>query len=128
MQKIIAFYFLIISSIIGLFLLFSCLYDNSWTMISITSLSFLIALLHILNLFKPSLISRRNVKYITLIVCIVTTFVLPLFIIIATYRHVIILYLVIAFCILNIVLILCMRTETQNSKIAQTRGQNDPLF
>ena len=119
MQKIIAFYFLIISSIIGLFLLFSCLYDNSWTMISITALSFLIALLHILNVFKPSLISRRIVKYITLIVCIVTTFVLPLFIIIATYRHVIILYLVIAFCILNIVLILCMRTETQKSKSAK---------
>lgn len=120
MQKIIAFYFLIISSIIGLFLLFCCLYDNSWTMISITALSVLLALIHILNVFKPSLISRRIVKYITLIVCIVTTFVLPLFVIIATYRHVIILYLVIAFCILNIVLILCMRTETQNSYSAKS--------
>jgi hypothetical protein len=119
MQKIIDFYFLIISSIICLYLLICCFYNISWTMLIIVALSIMLALIHILNVFKPSLISRKIVKYITLIVCIATAIFMPLFMIIATYRYEILLYLVIAFCILNIVLILCMRTETQKSKSAK---------
>ena len=114
MQKIIDFYFLILSSIICIYLLFCCFYDNSWTVISITALSVLLIILHILNVYRPSLISRRIVKYITLIVCVVTVLALPLFIIIATYRFKIILYLATAFCILNIILILCMRADRRD--------------
>ena len=114
MQKIIDFYFLILSSIICIYLLFCCFYDNSWTVISITALSVLLIILHILNVYRPSLISRRIVKYITLIVCVVTVLALPLFIIIATYRFKIILYLATAFCIFNIILILCMRADRRD--------------
>lgn len=113
MQKVIDYYFLIVSGITTIVLFCCCVYDNSRTMISITALSFLLSLLYILNVFKSSLFSRMFVKCITLIVSLIIAIVFPLFIIIATYRYEILLYLVIAFCILSIILALFMKTETR---------------
>ena len=106
MQRVIDYYFLIVCSIISLFLIFCCFFDNSRTTISLTALSVWLVILFTVNVFKPSLFSRIFVRCIELAVSILMAIFLPLFIIIAYFKYEITLYLAIAFGVLNIILAL----------------------
>lgn len=134
MQKVIDYYFLIVSNVISIIFLRFCFYDNNWGNILLFCFSAFISFFYIINVFKTSSFFRLVVKYVSVFLSVIMALILPISIIILTFRYRIYLYLAICFCILNIVLSLCMKTKVyqksqNNHKDSdnQNRVLNDPL-
>ena len=104
MQKVIDCYFLIVSSVICIMSISFCLHDNNWGNILFFCFSISVSILYIINMFKTSAFFRLFVKCVSVFLSVIMAFILPIAIIMATFKHEIYLYLPICFCILNIIL------------------------
>ena len=111
MQKVIDWYFLIVSSVISIMSLDFCLHENNLDNILFFCFSISVSILYIINIFKTSSSFRLFVKYVSVLLSVIMAFFLPIALIILTVRYKILLYLAICFCILNIILSLFMKTE-----------------
>ena len=111
MQKVIDWYFLIVSSVISITSINFCLYENHLGNILFFCFSISVSILYIINIFKTSSSFRLFVKSVSVLLSVIMAFFLPFAMIIATFRYKISFYLGICFCILNIILSLCMKTE-----------------
>jgi hypothetical protein len=111
MQKIIDYYFLIVSSVISIMSLWFCIQDNNWDNILLFCFSTIVSILYIINVLKTSAFFRLVVKCVSVLLSVIMALVLPISLIMLTFRYEIVFYLAICFCILNIILSLCMKTE-----------------
>ena len=117
MQKVIDCYFLIVSCVISIMSISFCLHDNNWGNIlllcfsAIVSILYIINILMTINILKTSAFSRLFVKCVSVLLSVIMAIFLPIAIIMATFRDEIYFFLAICFCILNIILSLCMKTE-----------------
>lgn len=113
MQKVVDYYFLIVSCIISIMTFCFCLYDNKWDNILLFCFSAIVSIFYIINVLKTkkSASFRLVVKCVSVLLSVIMAFFLPIAVIIATFRYIIDFYLVICFCILNIILAFCMKTE-----------------
>lgn len=111
MQKVIDYYFLIVSNVISIIFIRFCFYDNNWGNILLFCFSAIISFFYIINVFKTSSFFRLVVKCVSVFLSVIMALILPISLIILTIRYRISLYLAICFCILNIVLSLYMKTE-----------------
>ena len=119
MQKAIDYYFLLVSNVISIIFLSFCFHDNNWVNILFFCFSAIITIFYIINIFKTSDFFRLVVKCISVFLSVIMALILPISLIMLTFRYRIYFYLAICFCILNIILSLCMKTEvyqkSQNS-------------
>ena len=122
MQKVIDWYFLIVSSVITIMSFCFCIQENNWGNILLSCFSAMVSILYIINIFKTSAFFRLVVKCISVLLSLIMAFVLPISLIMLTFRYEIVFYLAICFCILNIILSLCMKTEVQNVSGGRIRG------
>ena len=114
MQKVIDWYFLIVSSVITIMSFCFCIQENNWGNILLFCFSIMVSILYIINMIiKTSAFFRLFVVCVSVLLSVIMAFILPIAMIIATYRYEITLYLGICFCILNIILSLCMKTEVR---------------
>ena len=112
MQKVIDWYFLIVSSVITIMSFCFCIQENNWGNILLFCFSIMVSILYIINMIiKTSAFFRLVVKCVSVLLSVIMAFFLPIAIIMWTFREVISFYLAICFCILNIILSLCMKTE-----------------
>ena len=111
MQKIIDFYFLIVSSVITIMSFCFFIQDNNWCNILLFCFSIVVSILYIINIFKTSAFFRLVVKCVSVLLSIIMAIILPISLIMLTFRYEIVFYLAICFCILNIILSLYMKTE-----------------
>ena len=111
MQKVIDWYFLIVSSVITVMSFCFCIQENNWGNILLLCFSTIVSILYIINILKTSAFSRLFVKCVSVLLSVIMAIFLPIAMIIATFRYEIVFYLAICFCILNIILSLCMKTE-----------------
>ena len=111
MQKVIDWYFLIISSVISMMSISFCLHEKNLYNILLSCFSFMVTILYIINIFKTSASFRLFVKCVSVLLSVIMAFILPISLIILTVRYEIYLYLAICLCIVNIILSLCMKTE-----------------
>ena len=111
MQKVIDWYFLIVSSVITIMSFCFCIQDNNWGNILLFCFSVMVSILYIINILKTSAFFRSFVVCVSVLLSVIMAFILPIAMIIATYRYETVFYLAICFCILNIILSLCMKTE-----------------
>ena len=111
MQKVIDWYFLIVSSVITIMSFCFCIQDNNWGNILLFCFSVMVSILYIINILKTSAFFRLFVVCVSVLLSVIMAFILPIAMIIATYRYETVFYLAICFCILNIILSLCMKTE-----------------
>ena len=119
MQKVIDWYFLIVSSVITITSLNFIIQENNWGNILLFCFSTMVSILYIINILKTSASFRLFVKCVSVLLSVIMAFILPIAIIMWTFREEISLYLAICFCILNIILSLCMKTEVQNEPKSQ---------
>ena len=119
MQKVIDWYFLIVSSVITIMSFCFCIQDNNWGNILLFCFSVMVSILYIINILKTSAFFRSFVVCVSVLLSVIIAFILPIAMIIATYRYETVFYLAICFCILNIILSLCMKTEVQNEPKSQ---------
>ena len=111
MQKAIDWYFLIVSSVITVMSFCFCIQENNWGNILLLCFSTIVSILYITNILKTSAFFRLFVTCVSVLLSVIMALVLPISLIILTVRHDIYLYLAICFCIVNIILSLCMKTE-----------------
>ena len=111
MQKVIDCYFLIVSSAISIMSFCFCIQDNNGCNILLFSFSTMVSILYIMNIFKTSTFFRLVVKCVSVLLSLIMALILPISLIMLTFRYEIVFYLAICFCILNIILSLCMKTE-----------------
>ena len=117
MQKVIDCYFLIVSSVISIISISFCLYDKNLDNILLFCFSIIVNILYIvnilktINILKTSAFSRLFVKCVSVLLSVIMALFLPIALIMLTFKHAIYFYLAICFCILNIILSLCMKTE-----------------
>ena len=111
MQKVIDWYFLIVSSVITITSLNFIIQENNWGNILLFCFSTMVSILYIINILKTSASFRLFVKCVSVLLSVIMAFILPIAIIMWTFRDEISFYLPICFCILNIILSLCMKTE-----------------
>ena len=122
MQKVIDCYFLIVSSVISIMSISFCLHDNNLGNILLFCFSIIVTILYIINLLKTinilktSAFFRLIVKSVSVLLSVIMAFILPISLIMLTVRYEIYLYLAICFCILNIILSLCMKTEVHQEE------------
>ena len=111
MQKAIDWYFLIVSSVITIMSFCFCIQEKNWGNILLFCFSTIVSILYIINILKTSAFFRSFVVCVSVLLSVIMAFILPIAMIIATYRYETVFYLAICFCILNIILSLCMKTE-----------------
>ena len=111
MQKVIDYYFLIVSSVISIVSISFCLHDNNLGNILLFCFSIFVNILYVINIFKTSAFFRLVVKHVSVLLSVIMALILPISLIMLTFRYEIVLYLAICFCILNIILSLCMKAE-----------------
>jgi len=111
MQKVIDYYFLIVSNVICIIFISFCFHDNNWCNILLFCFSAIISVLYIINVFKTSNFFRLVIKCVSVLLSVIMALILPISLIMLTFRYRIDFYLTICFCILNIILSLCMKTE-----------------
>ena len=121
MQKVIDWYFLIVSCVITIMSFCFCIQDNNWGNILLFCFSIMVSILYIINILKTSAFFRLFVVCVSVLLSVIMAFILPIAMIIATYRYETVFYLAICFCILNIILSLCMKTEVQNEPKSQRK-------
>ena len=114
MQKVIDWYFLIVSSVITITSLNFIIQENNWGNILLFCFSAMVSILYIINIFKTSSFFRLFVVCVSVLLSLIMAFVLPIALIMLTCRYEIVFYLAICFCIINIILSFCMKTEEQN--------------
>ena len=119
MQKVIDWYFLIVSSVITIMSFCFCIQEKNWGNILLFCFSTIVSILYIINILKKSAFFRLVVKCVSVLLSLIIALILPISLIMLTFRYEIVFYLAICFCILNIILSLCMKTEvyqkSQNS-------------
>ena len=111
MQKIIDYYFLLVSSVITIMSFCFCIQENNWGNILLLCFSTMVSILYIKNIFNTSAFFRLFVTCVSVLLSVIMALVLPISMIMLTFRYEIDFYLAICFCILNIILSLCMKTE-----------------
>jgi hypothetical protein len=112
MQKAIDCYFLLVSSVISIMSISFCLHDNNLGNILLFCFSIIVTILYIINLLlKTSTFFRLLVKCVSVLLSVIMAFVLPISLVMLTFRNEIVFYLAVCFCILNIILSLCMKTS-----------------
>ena len=116
MQKVIDCYFLIVSSVISIISISFCLYDKNLDNILLFCFSIIVNILYIINILKTSAFFRLFVKCVSVLLSVIMAIFLPIAIIMLTFKHAIDFYLAICFCILNIILSLCMKTEVHQEQ------------
>ena len=116
MQKLVDYYFLVVSCIISIMSFSFCLYDNNLGNILLFCFSATVSFFYIINVLKTkkSASFRLVVKCVSVLLSIIMAFFLPIAVIMATFKYEITIYIVICFCILNIILAFCMKTEVRN--------------
>ena len=121
MQKVIDWYFLIVSSVITIMSFIFIIHDNNLGNILLFCFSIIVTVLYIINILKTSAFFRLVVKCVSVLLSVIMAFLLPISLIMLTFRYEIVFYLAICFCILNIILSLCMKTEVQNEPKSQRK-------
>ena len=111
MQKVIDWYFLIVSSVITIMSFCFCIQEKNWGNILLFCCSTIVSILYIINILKKSAFFRLVVKCVSVLLSLIIALILPISLIMLTFRYEIVFYLAICFCILNIILSLCMKTE-----------------
>ena len=111
MQKVIDWYFLIVSSVITIMSFCFCIQENNWSNILLFCFSTMVSILYIINILKTSAFFRLVVKCVSVLLSLIMALILPISLIILTFRYEIVFYFAIFFCILNIILSLYMNTE-----------------
>ena len=111
MQKVIDWYFLIVSCVITIMSFCFCIQDNNGGNILLFCFSAIVSILYIINVLKTSAFFRLVVKCVSVLLSVIMALILPISLIMLTFRYKIAFYLAICFCILNIIFSLCMKTE-----------------
>ena len=111
MQKVIDWYFLIVSSVITIMSFCFCIQEKNWGNILLFCFSTIVSILYIINILKKSAFFRLVVKCVSVLLSLIIALILPISLIMLTFRYEIVFYLAICFCILNIILSLYMKTE-----------------
>lgn len=119
MQKVIDWYFLIVSSVITVMSFCFCIQENNWGNILLFCFSVMVSILYIINILKTSAFFRLFVVCVSVLLSVIMAIILPITLMMLTFRYDIDFYLAICFCILNIILSLCMKTEVQNEPKSQ---------
>ena len=111
MQKVIDWFFLIESCVITIMSFCFCIQENNWGNILLFCFSTMVSILYIINILKTSAFFRLVVKCVSVLLSLIMALILPISLIMLTFRNEIVFYLAICFCILNIILSLCVKTE-----------------
>ena len=111
MQKVIDWYFLIVSSAISIMSISFCLHEKNLGNILLFCFSIMVTILYIINIFKASPSFRLFVKCVSVLLSVIMALILPISLIMLTFKYEILFYIAICFCILNIILSLCMKME-----------------
>ncbi len=111
MQKVIDWYFLIVSSVITIMSFCFCIQEKNWGNILLFCFSTIVSILYIINILKKSAFFRLVVKCVSVLLSLIIALILPISLIMLTFRYEIVFYLAICFCILNIILSLCMKRK-----------------
>ena len=97
MQKLIDWYFLIVSSVISIMSFCFCIQDNNWGNILLFCFSAIVSILYIINVLKTSAFFRLVVKCVSVLLSVIMALVLPISLIMLTFRYEIVFYLAIFF-------------------------------
>ena len=97
MQKAIDWYFLIVSSVITIMSFCFCIQENNWGNILLLCFSTIVSILYIINILKTSAFFRLVVKCVSVLLSLIMALILPISLIMLTFRYEIVFYLAIFF-------------------------------
>ena len=87
MQKVIDWYFLIVSSVITIMSFCFCIQDNNWGNILLFCFSVMVSILYIINILKTSAFFRLFVVCVSVLLSVIMAIILPISLIMLTFRY-----------------------------------------